>query len=653
MEAVENVLGNLVVVKRSGQRVEFNGPKIAVAIKHAFDHVYEDYDENKVNKVYKSVLDFITLEYENRKTINVEDIQDIIEKSLQKENFLDVYLSFNEYRLKRNASREVFSVKQQHKFVKAIEKIGLTVKNSEQDKPMELMFNFSKNISKEFANAYLIENKYVRAHEEGIFYIEDMDSYAIATSSSSHLNFEDFLHLNMNDFTLQLWMTISHLKEEQHGIQNISTIERLYGRVLIQEFQKIMFKYCKMILSFEGFSDFIEEKELKKQIDSWDNIDAYFAFIEKIKNHKLKEVFMFSYEKSIVEVKNQLKKSLYNLLTSLEKIHSSLGDPNSSISLSCGKTKEEKIVTEIYLDVLATLEPLKQVTTIYKVFGEDGHEKIDELLSKQKNIILLFPKEENEEIFPTGERIYENINNERKTSMGRVLITSSTINLARLGLQSNQNKEEFFESLSDTLELCKNQLLQRYDIIANKYKENYEYLFEQNYLFDAKKLESGQKIRKVMRHGAFSIHYVGLAECLCALLGKTELNTKDFELGKEILNFMNEKIKKFTIDHKLNFILCECTKIKIRKKLLALDKSVFGNLEILKKNKYCLLSEYLKNLDEEDFYSTAYKYEQEGQFIPTLYLAKNASIKRIHNEIENAKKKKIRVWKVQVGKDDC
>ena len=53
---VDEMFDELVVVKRSGQRVNFNGTKIAVAIKSAFDEVELEYTENDVNKVYSDVL---------------------------------------------------------------------------------------------------------------------------------------------------------------------------------------------------------------------------------------------------------------------------------------------------------------------------------------------------------------------------------------------------------------------------------------------------------------------------------------------------------------------------------------------------------------------------------------------------------------------
>ena len=57
-----DIFNDIVVVKRSGQRVNFNDAKIAIAIKKGFDSVYEDYDEKNVNKVKEKVLDYIEKE---------------------------------------------------------------------------------------------------------------------------------------------------------------------------------------------------------------------------------------------------------------------------------------------------------------------------------------------------------------------------------------------------------------------------------------------------------------------------------------------------------------------------------------------------------------------------------------------------------------
>ena len=81
---------DIVVVKRSGQRVGFNETKVALAVKKGFDSVYEDYDEKDVNKVKEKVLDKIEKDYKDRKTIGVENIQDIIEEVLKKMKYEEV-----------------------------------------------------------------------------------------------------------------------------------------------------------------------------------------------------------------------------------------------------------------------------------------------------------------------------------------------------------------------------------------------------------------------------------------------------------------------------------------------------------------------------------------------------------------------------------
>ena len=154
----KNFFNDIVVVKRSGQRVNFNPTKVAIAIKKGFDSVYDEYDEKNVNKVKEKVLDYIEKEYKDRKTIGVEDIQDVIEEVLKKQKYDEVYESYKGYRERRTASRDAFVVKQQHKFVKAIESLGLKSAKEEDakrenanvdgDGPMGTMLHFGSTVDR-------------------------------------------------------------------------------------------------------------------------------------------------------------------------------------------------------------------------------------------------------------------------------------------------------------------------------------------------------------------------------------------------------------------------------------------------------------------------------------------------------------------------
>ena len=220
-----NVLNDLVVVKRSGQRVSFNGTKIAIAIKSAFDNVESKYTEKDINKVYSNVLKYISNVYNGRKTITVEDIQDIIEEELKANNYNEIFEAFNFYRLRRTASREVFSEKHQHKFVKTIEKLGLQSNFNFYAKPVDVMDGFGKIVLSEFTKAYLLENKYVRAHDEGTIYIHDLESYPLYTTSMAHLNFDSLVSFQIMDYLTNLVDIIRQCKKEQTGEHSINSFD--------------------------------------------------------------------------------------------------------------------------------------------------------------------------------------------------------------------------------------------------------------------------------------------------------------------------------------------------------------------------------------------------------------------------------------------
>lgn len=127
---------NLIVVKRDGKKVDFNGAKVALAIKKGFDSVNPDdeqlakYTEKDVHKVYNLVIE--KLEKWDKDRIKIEEIQDIIEEELKNKGYEDVYNSFASYRERRNQSRQLFfDEKQQHKFLKALENLGM--KSSVED----------------------------------------------------------------------------------------------------------------------------------------------------------------------------------------------------------------------------------------------------------------------------------------------------------------------------------------------------------------------------------------------------------------------------------------------------------------------------------------------------------------------------------------
>ena len=141
---IEKGLKQLIVIKRNGRKVEFEGDKIAIAIKKAFDSVANDnYTEKDANKVYIAVLKELYDKYiigndseETQRKIKIETIQDIIVNKLKSLKYLEVYESFIQYRENRKKIRDAFEERKQYKFLGILDKLkieeNITIKEKKE-----------------------------------------------------------------------------------------------------------------------------------------------------------------------------------------------------------------------------------------------------------------------------------------------------------------------------------------------------------------------------------------------------------------------------------------------------------------------------------------------------------------------------------------
>lgn len=552
----------LVVVKRSGQRVSFDGTKIAVAIKSAFDDISSNYDESDVNKVYFSVLEYISSKYEGRKTISVEDIQDIIETQLQNNKYEDVYNAFNSYRLKRSASREIFEKKQQHKFVKAIEKFSLQSDENNYSYPYKMLNDIGKKVSKEFSKAYLIENKYVRAHEEGYIYINNLNYYSLYIPSKLYLKVDNLSDLDIEQSVHELTNLILKSRNEIIDEVGIAKLDLLLLNSYLNTIKENFKRQIKEYLNVCGFLEYINIEKVFQIIQKNEIIDFDFNLLsDYTKSSVLKNIFREAYKSSINDTKMSTKKALTNMFDVLnnteciinqsQKILFSINDYNSEIS---------KIYNEVLME-----NKYESIYTIYKISIADDIKYFKGLIKKQSNIMFSF-SEKNVECFLDGELIGD-IDFQAE---GRAVLSTTTLNLLRIAIMNkDKTRDDFFRDLSDKLDFVKNQMIQRFDLQSSRYKNNLPNLFKYNLLLDSEKVESSQKIRKTLKNGFLNIGIVGLHECVCMLNYIDDVN--------EVVTFIKDKLKQFTEDNKINFIFTLISNKKIKEGLIALDKSIYGS----------------------------------------------------------------------------
>ena len=635
---MKELMANLVVVKRSGQRVNFNGTKIALAIKSAFDSVYDKYDEEKVNVVYESVLNNIVKNYSDRKTINVEDIQDIIEKELINNKFTDVYEAFNCYRTRRAASREVFSAKQQHKFVKAIERLGFVQKNNQECG--FLISDFGQVVSTEFTKAYLLENKYLRSHEEGLIHISDLDLFSSGAVTKACL---DLRGIPINtEFIDKIIYILTGVHSETKSECALGSVDVIFTPWLIFIFKGIFKETLNEYLEIEGLSDYIGIEQVNRVIDELNTIDIDINIFKRYAlNDVVLKVFNHAYVKYVCKLKRKFNFEFVRLLNSLNNL---IYGGQFSMSLSSSKSFESVFIKNNVLFILNGNNRYDNVCVFFRINQEETYDiDIANLVKNDKNIVIINKSIRDLEYFINGEKIYDNVINDEEGSIGRMILSTTTINLARIALKT-KSMNQFYSELSNVLEFVRNQMLQRFEFQAAKSKDNFKYLFDYNVLIDSEKLDANQKIRKVIKNGAFNISLSGFVEAIRILNSKEEL-----KVGLDILTHLNKKIKAFNEENKLNFILSSECNDQVNSELLSLDKSIYGVNKLINDYKsYMLIDDIFANIDIEnnDDVAMISKYQKQLGFIPNIYVKGKMNDKKVLNIIKCLRDSNVEVYRI-------
>ncbi|MCM1053798.1 MAG: ATP cone domain-containing protein [Ruminococcus sp.] len=660
MKENNNLMSDLVVIKRSGQRVPFNDTKIALAIKKSFDKVYLDKNsEKQINKVYEDVLSFIKESYTDRKTINVEDIQDIIEEKLQSNKYHEVYKAFNDYRVRRAASRKAFSLKQQHKFVKAIERITdeNNLAKKENASPSDILLDYGKTIACEYTKTYILDNKLVQAHEEGSIYIHNLDYFYLGKISDTHIILNNRVK---EDFSRNFIFEVLKAKEEIDGEIAIDALDKELSSSLTLNFRKHFKEILTNYLKVTDYLDYINIKRIEKIIEKDLNVEFDIdLFSPFILNDKVKKIFINAYNDALNESKLELTSLLEDLIVNLNNNNEE--NARYSISLGTNISKEGSIINECYLNLIETLEYTNNVVTIFKINEQVSLEllnKASKLVVDGKNISFAFPsasyntdKFMDVEYFGSGKRLFENTVYEEKGSTGRMIVSSVSINMGRLGFKyEDKNLTEFYQELDELLEMAKNCLVNIFETIGDKNKDNYRVIFNGNIL-DDDKLEYGQKIRKILKRGVLNLELVGISECVLNLEKNPDKRNKLF---LEILKYIRAKCEQYSMDTKLNFMVSETNKIRPLRKLMALDKAIYGiKKDITDKEYYGRIDSLFKFKENihEDLKNIGKCQEilNGGNYVEII-LNKNTTIKEILNIIKIAGSSNVGFIRLEIRK---
>lgn len=124
---------------------------------------------------------------------------------------------------------------------------------------------------------------------------------------------------------------------------------------------------------------------------------------------------------------------------------------------------------------------------------------------------------------------------------GRGNLSFTSINLPRLGIESKGDLDKFFELLDEKMYLVKRQLTKRFKFQCTKHVYNYPFLMGQGLWKGSEKLGPNDTVEEILGEGSLSIGFIGLAECLTALIGEHHgQSDRAQELGLKIIGHMRE-----------------------------------------------------------------------------------------------------------------
>ena len=600
------------------------------------------YTSKDVQKVYQTVIKRIEKDYKEEDKIKIEEIQDLIEDALSKCHYEDVYKSFSEYRDRRNQSRLLFAdEKKMHKFLKSLEGLGLKSAAEEDAKrenanidgnsSMGTMLQYGSTVSKEFAKAYLMKKKFADAHDNGDIHIHDMDFMAMGTTTCTQI---DLNKLFKNGFSTghgylrepQDIMSYSALaaiaiqsnQNDQHCGQSIPAFDYYLAPGVLKTFKKQYKMAISELLEYSGFDTFVNMTKIEETIDKLDSIEFDLSIMDSCakKSDEVKKIFEVAYHTAHKKTDRRTYQAMEAFVHNLNTMHSRAGAqvPFSSINFGTDTSPEGRMVIKNYLDSvdagLGKNETPIFPISIFKVKEGVNYNKEDpnyDLFRRSCEVSAkrLFPNfsfmdspfnkaafkgDYNTEVAYMGcrTRVMANVVDDNKAvTPGRGNLSFTSINLPRLGIKHgivNGNEKAdmkgFFNELEETMDLVKDQLLERFEVQCNKRLYNFPFLLEQGVWIDSEKLKPTDRLKKVLKHGTLSIGFIGLAETLKALIGKHHGEDAEAQkLGLKIVKFMRDKCDEYAKEYNLNFTCLATPAEGLSGRFVNIDRAVYGKIK--------------------------------------------------------------------------
>ena len=637
------------IVKRDGREVPFNLEKITNAIAKALQATGTADDRLALTLSTQVATQTETDTAGKSSSPLVEEIQDVVEKVLIDAGQSKVAKAYILYRAERTRAREMNTrlMKTYEEIATSDSRLSDLKRdnaNIDGDTAMGSMLKYGSEGAKIFNEMYILKPEHAKAHNDGDIHIHDFDFYTLTTTCCQidiQKLFKDGFNTghgylrepnDIASYSALACIAIQSNQNDQHGGQSIPNFDYGLANGVRKTFAKKYRETLSKTLEFAAedpsavaagvaavTQEIYADLHLRPEITNANGYlnEEYQRLVATVEASLLKKAQNFAVEKALKETDKLTFQAMEALSHNLNTMHSRAGAqvPFSSINYGTDISPEGRMVTKNIM--LATEAGLGYGETpifpiqIFKLKegvnynpGDPNYDLFK--LACRVSAKRLFPNFSfldapfNLHYYKEGRpeteiaymgcrtRVVGNINDpSREIVTGRGNLSFTSFNLPRLAVLSKGNLPEFYKKLDAMIALSIDQILDRFEIQCRKKVRNFPFLMGNGIWMDSEKLGPDDELREVLKHGTLSIGFIGLAECLKALIGQHHGESVEAQkLGLEIVGHMRRKIDEAARHYKLNFTLLATPAEGLAGRFVEIDRRRLGNIPEITDREY-------------------------------------------------------------------
>ncbi len=629
------------ITKRDGRIVLYDQSKIAGAILRALE-VSGDGNAADAARVANDVQRELESRFASQQNPDIETIQDTVERQLMNHGFSAAAKAYILYRANRTRAREantslMKTIDEITNIDARISDMKRDNANIDGNTAMGSMLQIGAAGAKAYNEIYLLRPEHARAYREGDIHIHDFDFYSL-TTTCCQIDILKLFHggfstghgylrepQSIQSYAALAAIAIQSNQNDQHGGQSIPNFDYGMAEGVAKTYRKAYMRLLKEALEdrldLEDENGYIEdivkaaeatcgEKARMENCDGFDSaVAAGLMNRYEMTQETADSLIARARKRALKKAERDTYQAMEGFVHNLNTMHSRAGaqTPFSSINYGTDVSPEGRmVIRNILLALEAGLghgETCIFPIHIFKVKEGVNYNEEDPnydlfrlscrvsakrlfpnytFLDAPYNLQYYVPGRPETEVATMGcrTRVMGNVYDpSRQIAYSRGNLSFTSINLPRLAIESNGNEALFYEKLKGMLELVTQQLLDRFEIQANKHIYNYPFLMGQGVWLDSDHLTVQDDLREVLKHGTLSIGFIGLAETLTSLYGHHHGETPEIqEKGLEILRFMRKYCDDKSQEMQMNITLLATPAEGLSGRFIRMDKKRYGKI---------------------------------------------------------------------------